>query len=344
MRITSIKSKLSLINLVSIGFIITLIGLSVFIEEFVRVRTELLTDTTSQAVIIAKNSVSSLLFGDRNRSEETLVSLRNIPDIEQAAIYTKDGRILGRYARGDIQNVSYPTEPGAEGYSFEKSHLSVCHNVVFDNETIGKVYVCAGTARINRTLLKLLLFILIVSGLASGTAFLLLSKLQKTLVDPLFHLSNVMNKVTEEKDYSVRTSIHSKDELGMLAGGLNKMLEQIEKWNIELENTVAARTTTLRQTNEQLTEEIAERERMETERDKLIVELQEALAKVNQLSGLLPICAACKKIRDDKGYWTHLETYISEHSEALFSHAICPECGKKLYPEHYDDVWGKEDK
>jgi DNA-binding NtrC family response regulator len=87
-----------------------------------------------------------------------------------------------------------------------------------------------------------------------------------------------------------------------------------------------------------------ERKRIETERDRLIVELKESLIQVKQLSGLLPICASCKKIRDDKGYWNQIETYISEHSEALFSHAICPECGKKLYPEYYDKIWGEEDK
>lgn len=50
------------------------------------------------------------------------------------------------------------------------------------------------------------------------------------------------------------------------------------------------------------------------------------------LSGMLPICASCKKIRDDKGYWNQIEAYITEHSEAKFSHGICPECMKKLYP------------
>lgn len=57
-------------------------------------------------------------------------------------------------------------------------------------------------------------------------------------------------------------------------------------------------------------------------------ELQELLAKVNVLSGLLPICMMCKKIRDDKGYWNQLEAYISKHSSALFSHSYCPECGE----------------
>jgi len=63
--------------------------------------------------------------------------------------------------------------------------------------------------------------------------------------------------------------------------------------------------------------------------------LQDALAEVKTLSGLLPICAHCKKIRDDKGYWNQIEAYISDHSEADFSHSICPECVKKFYPEFH---------
>ncbi len=61
------------------------------------------------------------------------------------------------------------------------------------------------------------------------------------------------------------------------------------------------------------------------------VQFEEALANLKTLSGLLPICANCKKIRDDKGYWTQLEKYIEMHSEALFSHGICPECMEQLY-------------
>lgn len=65
--------------------------------------------------------------------------------------------------------------------------------------------------------------------------------------------------------------------------------------------------------------------------------LEEALAEVNKLSGFLPICASCKNIRDDKGYWNRIENYISSHSDAKFSHSICPECEKKLYPDDGDE-------
>jgi PAS domain S-box-containing protein len=81
--------------------------------------------------------------------------------------------------------------------------------------------------------------------------------------------------------------------------------------------------------------EITERKQAEVERERLIGELREALANIKTLRGLVPICASCKKIRDDQGYWNLLETYISAHSEAEFSHGMCPECVGKLYPDLY---------
>ena len=82
--------------------------------------------------------------------------------------------------------------------------------------------------------------------------------------------------------------------------------------------------------------DITERKRMEEEREKLIHELQEALANIKTLRGLLPICSHCKKIRDDKGYWNQIESYIRDHSGAEFTHGMCPECMKKLYPDLID--------
>jgi len=80
-----------------------------------------------------------------------------------------------------------------------------------------------------------------------------------------------------------------------------------------------------------------ERKRIENEKEQAIAELQEALAKVKLLSGFIPICASCKKIRDDKGYWQQVESYIQKHSNAEFSHSICPECTHRLYPELYPE-------
>ena len=81
-----------------------------------------------------------------------------------------------------------------------------------------------------------------------------------------------------------------------------------------------------------LVRDITERRREETERETLIASLGEALADIRNLSGLLPICASCKKIRDDKGYWHQVENYMEDHAEVEFSHGLCPDCMARLFP------------
>ena len=88
-------------------------------------------------------------------------------------------------------------------------------------------------------------------------------------------------------------------------------------WNRSLRNQVRKRTKALN-------EELEERKKAERE-------LQEALDNIKTLEGLVPICAKCKKIRDDKGYWNNLEEYIQKHSHVSFSHGLCSECSDELY-------------
>jgi PAS domain S-box-containing protein len=90
---------------------------------------------------------------------------------------------------------------------------------------------------------------------------------------------------------------------------------------------------------------INERKQLEAEREKIIEELQSMLIEIKTLSGLLPICGSCKKIRDDTGYWKQIETYVSQHSTASFSHGVCPECAVKTLeasgvpvPQHLRDA------
>jgi PAS domain-containing protein len=83
----------------------------------------------------------------------------------------------------------------------------------------------------------------------------------------------------------------------------------------------------------EVSRDITDRMNAEAEREKLISELRTALTKVKTLSGLLPICSYCKKIRDDKGYWNQIEAYIRDRSEAEFSHSICQECANKYHPD-----------
>ena len=137
--------------------------------------------------------------------------------------------------------------------------------------------------------------------------------------DELDALSNAIHQMQQDLHYSFERQKSFK--------------ERLRKHKEDLEDTVTRRTLCLTGTNARLQQEIHERKRIEEEREKLIAKLQNALDEVRQLSGLLPICATCKKIRDDKGYWNQLESYISQHSEVVFTHSICPDCMKKLYPD-----------
>jgi Flp pilus assembly protein TadB len=78
-----------------------------------------------------------------------------------------------------------------------------------------------------------------------------------------------------------------------------------------------------------------QRNRTERQRNEILHERENALDEIKILRGLLPICASCKKIRDDNGYWTQIEGYIKEHSEASFTHSVCPDCARKLYPDYF---------
>lgn len=115
---------------------------------------------------------------------------------------------------------------------------------------------------------------------------------------------------------------------------LKKDQEELIQYRERLEEIIEARTQELRRAYQELKQENAERQRAEAEKEAIIVKLQAALAQVKQLGGLLPICASCKKIRDDEGYWHQVEVYIRDHSDAEFSHGICPECMAELYPDY----------
>ena len=103
------------------------------------------------------------------------------------------------------------------------------------------------------------------------------------------------------------------------------LLSSVRSWGYELARRVEERTALL-------AKEIEERKRTEAEREVVIAELRDALSNVKHLRGLLPICASCKRIRDEHGYWNDVEEYIRKHTEADFTHGICPDCMNKLYP------------
>ncbi len=175
----------------------------------------------------------------------------------------------------------------------------------------GKALMPAKTALLTNVLLLLLAVV--------GIMFVAWFLGNATIVKRLGVLVDASRKL-ERGDLKTRTALdYQRDELGELSKAFDEMAEALEKRNME-------------------------RQQAEEEREKLISSLQQALSEVKKLSGMLPICASCKKIRDDRGYWNQIEGYIREHAEVEFNHALCPDCAKTLYPEYYDKIRADENK
>jgi uncharacterized protein YqfB (UPF0267 family) len=129
------------------------------------------------------------------------------------------------------------------------------------------------------------------------------------------------------KEQSIRGLAQASYELSVRhKNGSIRHLEVLESPLFNAEGKVAS--------VEGIAHDVTARKQAEQERERLIQELQAALAQVKTLSGLLPICAHCKKIRDDKGRWNPMEIFIRDRSNASFTHGICPECARHFYP-HY---------
>lgn len=111
---------------------------------------------------------------------------------------------------------------------------------------------------------------------------------------------------------------------------VSKTEKALKKTDADLKLKVIRRTAELAAINNELELNLTEHKKAE-------IKLKDTIEKVKILSGMLPICSYCKKIRDDKGYWEQVEVYIQNHSDAEFSHALCPECAKGLYPEYFKE-------
>lgn len=114
--------------------------------------------------------------------------------------------------------------------------------------------------------------------------------------------------------------------------------QRLKQSNDELEQRVQERTSELNKMNASLEQEIVVRKEIEEEKEELIGELTESIKQVKTLRGLLPICSSCQQIRDEKGKWNRIDSYIQEHTEAELTHGICPDCAQRLYPDLYSGL------
>jgi len=162
-------------------------------------------------------------------------------------------------------------------------------------------------------------YLFIFGSLGSIITALVLMFLVRRLMFPLKSLTEGVRQIGKG-NLQTQISIRSNDEFEHLGKEFNNMAQNLQKITVS---------------RDALEKEIKEKKVIERERKKVITNLTSALDEIKTLKGIIPICSGCKKIRDDKGYWNLLESYIEKHSDASFSHGMCPECSEAFY--------GKED-
>jgi two-component system sensor histidine kinase/response regulator len=210
--------------------------------------------------VLAGNSTAALAFHDAESAREILRALRAEPNVTAACIYTPDGKPFAKYARDAKDSGFIPPVPQAESTQFLNGHLLQFRKIVLDGETVGTLYLESDLERLHSRLRAYASNFGLTLVVTFSLAFMLASRFQKPISEPVLSLVETTKAVSFRGDYSIRAKILNRDEFGMLATEFNGMLQQIESRDLQLqqhrenlEKEVAHRTTELVTMNTQLT-------------------------------------------------------------------------------------------
>jgi signal transduction histidine kinase/ActR/RegA family two-component response regulator len=263
LRRLSIRQKLMFITMATSMAALLLAALVFMISEYFTVRATLQRDLATLAVITGDQSSAALRFEDKEAAREILNHLRAKPGVEAAGLYLGTNAFVQYYSSTNENLPAIPEHPGPGGWYFRNGYLSGFQPIRQNGDLIGAVYLKSNLDELHSQLRSHAVITLVCLLGALLVAQLLATRLQKIISRPVFHLAETARQVSRGKNYALRASKESDDELGQLIDGFNAMLAQIQerdgalkKANDELEKRVEERTRDLRV-------EIGERERAE---------------------------------------------------------------------------------
>ncbi|MBI5508072.1 MAG: HAMP domain-containing protein [Deltaproteobacteria bacterium] len=239
----------------------------------------------------------AMAFHDLREAEE---------DVLYAFVLDENGRELVHTFAGGLSTELKGAQPRRAANGTRTIELQTDRGPVLDisvpllHGQIGWLRLGLSTARIRHQVNGIVLLIVLFAAATFAVGVAAAVGFARVITRPLLSLTRAA-EAFGRGDTSQPVVIDSQDEVGKLAGVFNAM--------------------------------VASRLSVEEEREVLIEELRRTLGEVKTLRGFLPICSSCKKIRSDQGYWQQIESYIRDHSQAEFSHGLCPDCARTLYPE-----------
>ncbi|MCM3874081.1 MAG: response regulator [Pyrinomonadaceae bacterium] len=259
-RDLSIKRKLTLIMML-IGVVCVVLACTSFIvydQSFSR--RAMVQELTSLAEIIGSNSTAAITFSDADSATEILAALSARPHITSACLYTRDNRPLAQYVRPNQPSTFVPPSPQADSYHIADDRLKLFRSITLDGEVVGFLYLESDLQELHSKLARYSWILGIILLASSVLTFLLSSRLQRVISEPIVGLARIARVVSAEKNYDLRATKLGNDEVGLLIDDFNEMLGQIQfrdqelqRHRANLEQEVVLRTAELQTLNLELT-------------------------------------------------------------------------------------------
>ncbi len=350
-RNMAIKHKLIFIIMLSCITGLVLAGGALIVWEKRVFCDNMVKNLSTQAEMTAENCKAALAFQDAEDAKKTLQALYVEPSIVLGCVYDKNNQLFAAYYRDNYDIEIHPTELQKGGFSIKDGYLTVFKPIVLDDEIVGTVCLRSDMSPMYEMLKRNISIIITVLFVSSLAAFLVSSRLQKVISEPILSLAEVAKTVSEMKDYSTRAIKHSNDEVGLLIDAFNEMLKQIQHRDLELvdskeklEVRVEERTAELTTANEQLTREITIRKRVEEQlrktEEKYRMQFEGALDAIfiaDAETGIIVDCnpAATRLVEREKSELIgqpHTTLHPSEEIEGGFS---------KTFKHHLEDKQGE---
>ncbi len=225
---SSIGSKLSFVVVLSGSFALLLAGVFLFGYERFEAHEAAKRALAAQAAIVADSSTAALSFNDEKAATDTLTALRSDPNLVEAAIHDRNGRLFAWFRRNSKIPPSAKTPP-PDGIYTSEGEFKVAQSIRLSGERIGAVVLTASTVDVDSRLKRYSGIVSVALLVSLGLALLLSTRMQRSIIDPIADLSEVARQVSRTRDYSVRAKLHANDEIGFLVASFNNMLMQIEQ-------------------------------------------------------------------------------------------------------------------